>query len=152
MHYTATDRRTPTRRDLLWVRPVVSGGIRAPTLLFERPVIADATMTALHAALTGLQQRSQVTADNIANIDTPGYLAGRVDFESTLRSELASGQTATGGQSLVTQSTDPTQMNGNNVNLDTETTIATETGLRYQLALNALDGKYSLLRSALRTS
>jgi len=115
-------------------------------------VIADATMTALHAALTGLQQRSEVTANNIANIDTPGYLAGRVDFESTLRDELANGQTATVGSSAVSQSTDPTNMSGNNVNLDTETTIATETGLRYQLAINALDGKYSLLRSALRTS
>jgi flagellar basal-body rod protein FlgB len=47
---------------------------------------------------------------------------------------------------------DPTRTDGNNVNLDTETVIATETGLRYQLALNALDGKYNLLRSALRTS
>jgi len=114
-------------------------------------VIADATMTALHAALTGLNQRAKVTADNIANIDTPGFMAGRVDFEDTLRSQLASGQTATVGPSAVTQSTDPTNTNGNNVNLDTETTIATETGLRYQLAINALDGKYSLLRSALRT-
>jgi len=115
-------------------------------------VITDATMTALHAALTGLQQRQEVTADNIANIDTPGYLAGRVDFESTLRSELANGQSAMVGDSAVRQSTDPTRTNGNNVNLDTETTIATETGLRYQLALNALNGKYDLLRSALRTS
>jgi flagellar basal-body rod protein FlgB len=115
-------------------------------------VIADSTTTALHAALSGLQQRAAVTANNIANVDTPGYLAGRVDFESTLRDQLANGEAATGGQSAVTQSTDPTTMTGNNVNLDTETTIATETGLRYQLALNALDGKYSLLRSALRTS
>lgn len=38
------------------------------------------------------------------------------------------------------------------MNLDSETVIATETGLRYQLALNALDGKYGLLRSALRTA
>jgi len=115
-------------------------------------VIADATMTALHAALTGLNQRAKATADNIANVDTPGFLASRVSFESTLRSQLVDGQTPTVGQSAVTQSTDPTRLNGNNVNLDTETTIATETGLRYQLAINALDGKYSLLRSALRTS
>jgi flagellar basal-body rod protein FlgB len=114
-------------------------------------VIADATMTALHAALTGLNQRAKVTADNIANIDTPGFLAGRVSFESTLRSELANGEAATPQQSAVSQSTDPTNTNGNNVNLDTETTMATETGLRYQLAINALDGKYGLLRSALRT-
>jgi flagellar basal-body rod protein FlgB len=115
-------------------------------------VITDATMTALHSALSGLQQRQRVTADNIANIQTPGYLAHRTDFESVLKSELASGERPVVGQSAVTQSLDPTRMDGNNVNLDTETTIAAETGLRYQLALNALDGKYSVLRSALRTS
>ena len=115
-------------------------------------MITDATMTALHAALSGLQQRQRVTADNIANIQTPGYLASRTDFESALKSELANGERPGVGRGTVAQSMDPTRMDGNNVNLDTETTIATETGLRYQLALNALDGKYSLLRSALRTS
>ena len=115
-------------------------------------MITDATMTALHAALTGLQQRQRVTADNIANIQTPGYLASRTDFESALKSELANGERPVVGRSAVSQSLDPTRMDGNNVSLDTETTIATETGLRYQLALNALDGKYNLLRSALRTS
>ena len=115
-------------------------------------MITDSTMTALHASLTGLQQRQRVTADNIANVQTPGFLAGRVDFESTLRSEIANGETAVASQSTVTRSMDPTRTDGNNVNLDTETEISTETGLRYQLALSALDGKYSLLRSALRTS
>jgi flagellar basal-body rod protein FlgB len=42
-------------------------------------------------------------------------------------------------------------MDGNNVSLDNETMIATETGLRYQLALNALNGKYDGLRTAMRT-
>jgi flagellar basal-body rod protein FlgB len=115
-------------------------------------VITDSTMTALHASLTGLQQRQRVTADNIANIQTPGFLAGRVDFESTLHREITDGETPVIGQSSVTRSMDPTRTDGNNVNLDAETVIQTETGLRYQLALNALDGKYALLRSALRTS
>jgi flagellar basal-body rod protein FlgB len=114
-------------------------------------VIGDVTMTTLHAALSGLAQRQRVTNDNISNINTPGYLAGRTDFESTLRSELTSGQTPsiTGGS--IARSLEPTNTNGNNVNLDRETVTATETGLRYQLALNALDGKYGLLRSSLRT-
>jgi flagellar basal-body rod protein FlgB len=115
-------------------------------------VITDSTMSALHVALSGLAQRQRVTADNIANVQTPGFLAGRVDFESTLRSEIANGETAVASQSEVTRSMDPTRTDGNNVNLDTETVMQTETGLRYQLALNALDGKYALLRSALRTS
>jgi len=115
-------------------------------------MITDSTMTALHSALDGLAQRQRVTSDNIANINTPGYLAGRVDFESTLKNEMANGQTPTGGESTTLRSSDPTNTNGNNVNLDTETVIQTETGLRYQLAINALNGKYDLLRSALKTS
>ena len=115
-------------------------------------MITDTTMTALHSALDGLAQRQRVTANNIANIDTPGYLAGRTDFESALSSELASGEAPTSSSSAVTRSSDPTRTDGNNVNLDTETTIQTETGLRYQLAINALNGKYDLLRSALKTS
>ena len=113
---------------------------------------ADVTMTALHAALTGLAERQRVTADNIANVNTPGFLAGRTDFESALSGALRDGKAPTISGGTVVRSLEPTNTNGNNVNLDSETVIATETGLRYQLALNALDGKYSVLRTALRTA
>jgi flagellar basal-body rod protein FlgB len=114
-------------------------------------VIGDVTSSALKAALDGLAQRQRVTADNIANINTPGFLAGRVDFESSLRGAIAGGQHPASANALVARSLEPTNTNGNNVNLDSETILATETGLRYQLALNALDGKYDQLRTALRT-
>ena len=115
-------------------------------------LVADTTMTALHAALSGLAQRQRVTADNIANVNTPGFLAGRTDFESALKAQLASGETPTVSGGTTVRSLEPTTSNGNNVNLDEEEVISAQTGLRYQLALNALDGKYSLLRSALKTS
>jgi flagellar basal-body rod protein FlgB len=114
-------------------------------------MIGDVTPAALHAALSGLAQRQRVTADNIANVNTPGFLAGRVDFETSLRGALSGGQTPAINGGSVLRSLEPTNTNGNNVNLDAETVIATETGLRYQLALSALDGKYSSLRTALRT-
>ena len=114
-------------------------------------LIGDTTSATLHAALSGLAQRQRVTADNIANIQTPGFLAGRVDFESSLKGALRNGETPATNGAYTARSLDPTNTNGNNVNLDQETVIATETGLRYQLALNALDGKYNVLRSALRT-
>ena len=116
------------------------------------PVIGDVTSSALKAALDGLAQRQRVTADNIANINTPGFLAGRVDFESSLRGAIANGEHPASAVSVVARSLEPTNVNGNNVNLDSETVSATETGLRYQLALNALDGKYNTLRTALRTA
>ncbi len=115
-------------------------------------MIGDVTSTALHSALNGLAQRQRVTADNIANLQTPGFLAGRVDFETGLRGALTSGSTQTAAGGTVRRSMEPTRMDGNNVNLDAETVIATETGLRYQLALNALDGKYNVMRTALRTA
>ena len=115
-------------------------------------VIGDVTSSALKAALDGLAQRQRVTADNIANINTPGFLAGRVDFESSLRGAIANGENPASAVSVVARSLEPTNVNGNNVNLDSETVSATETGLRYQLALNALDGTYNTLRTALRTA
>ena len=114
-------------------------------------VIGDVTSSALKAALDGLAQRQRATADNIANVNTPGFLAGRVDFESSLRGALANGENPASAMAVVARSLEPTNTNGNNVNLDSETIIATETGLRYQLALNALDGKYDVMRTALRT-
>jgi flagellar basal-body rod protein FlgB len=114
-------------------------------------MIGDVTMSALHSALDGLAMRQRVTADNIANIQTPGFLAGRVDFESSLRGAISGGEDPAAARGTVARSLEPTNTNGNNVNLDAETVIATETGLRYQLALNALDGKYNSLRTALRT-
>jgi flagellar basal-body rod protein FlgB len=115
-------------------------------------MIGDVTSTALHAALTGLAERQRVTADNIANLQTPGFLAGRVDFESALRGALTDGETPAISPGTIARSLQPTRTDGNNVNLDQETFIATETGLRYQLALNALDGKYNVMRTALRTT
>lgn len=113
-------------------------------------MITDTTMSVLHASMDGLAERSRVTADNIANIQTPGFLAGRTDFESALRSSIAAGQEPALGGGTVVRSLDPTRLDGNNVNLDAETVIATETGLRYELSTRAMGDKFNLVREALR--
>jgi flagellar basal-body rod protein FlgB len=115
--------------------------------------MSDALMgvmgTVLHSTLRGLASRQRATADNVANIQTPGFLATRVDFESSLRDALAAGSdpdvTAVPGTSG-----GATRLDGNNVNLDEETLLDEETGLRYQLALRAFDDRFGLLRTALR--
>lgn len=112
--------------------------------------ITDTTMSVLHSALSGLAQRSRVTADNIANVQTPGFLSGRTDFESALRGSLAAGETPAVNGGTVVRSMDPTRLDGNNVNLDAETVIATETGLRYELGTRAMGDKFNLIRDALR--
>lgn len=111
----------------------------------------DVTTSALHAALRGLAARQRVIADNVANIETPQFLAGRVDFEASLADALAEGADPLRTvEPSIGRSLAPTGPNGNNVSLDHETLSATETNLRYQLVSNAVSDKFRLLRTAIK--
>ncbi|MDQ1520114.1 MAG: flagellar basal-body rod protein FlgB [Actinomycetota bacterium] len=106
-------------------------------------------MRAIQSELDGLSARQRIIAQNVANADTPGYLAGKVDFEASLRSAVANGvpeQT----QVSTHMSLDPTNVNGNNVNIDDENISLIETGLRYQLATEAMNAKFRILRSSMQ--
>jgi flagellar basal-body rod protein FlgB len=109
----------------------------------------DVTMTALHSALRGLSTRQRVISDNVANIQTPGFRAGRVEFESTLAEALADGESAAVDASL-TRSNAATRLDGNNVNLDDETMAMLETTMRYELTVRAMSEKFALLRTAIK--
>jgi flagellar basal-body rod protein FlgB len=111
--------------------------------------IGDVTMSALHTALSGLSLRQRTIADNIANIQTPNFLAGKVDFESSLRNAVENGQDPSGATPNLARSLEPTRLDGNNVNLDEETLSMSETGLRYSLAVQAVNAKFSRLRMAI---
>ena len=108
----------------------------------------DITTDTLHSAMRGLAARQRVIADNIANIDTPGFLAGRVDFETALRDAVTQGEPGD-VRPASARSLAPTGVNGNNVNLDEETLANIDTGLRYQLVVEAMNAKFSLLRTAI---
>ena len=114
----------------------------------------DVTMTAIRSALSGLAARQRAIADNVANINTPGFLAGRVEFEDALRSAVADGSVVAGGgiRPTLATSLEPTRTDGNNVNLDRETLLNVDTGLRYSLLLRAADQQFSELRAALRNA
>jgi flagellar basal-body rod protein FlgB len=109
----------------------------------------DVTMTALQSALRGLSTRQRVIADNVANIQTPGFRAGRVDFESALSAALDGGETPAVDASL-SRSNAPTRLDGNNVNLDDETIAGLDTAMRYELTVRAMSEKFALLRTAIR--
>ena len=51
----------------------------------------DSTGSALYAALNGLAARQRVIANNVANVETPGFIAGRVPFEDSLRAAIEGG-------------------------------------------------------------
>ncbi|WP_411720324.1 flagellar basal body rod protein FlgB [Mycetocola sp.] len=106
--------------------------------------------TALSSALDGLSLRQRAIANNIANVNTPGYTAQRVSFEDALAESVRSGSGA--AAAVIQRSLEPTDLQGNNVNLDTETLSNIDTVLRYQFAARAVEGTFSSVRSAMRTS
>jgi flagellar basal-body rod protein FlgB len=110
--------------------------------------ISDVTMDTIYQAMNGLAARQRVIADNIANIQTPGFQAGRVDFETSLRQAIGAGDpNATSVD--VAKSGDPSRQDGNNVNLDDETLSLTDTNLRYQTMVEAMNTKFRLLRTSM---
>lgn len=116
----------------------------------DRTVFDSVSFVAMNSALDGLSMRQRVIADNVANLQTPGYQAKRVSFEAALADAVRQGTGA--ARASVARSLEPTREDGNNVNLDTETLLNIETNLRYELATRAIDGTFSKLRTAMRTS
>ncbi|MFS0713212.1 flagellar basal body protein [Microbacterium sp. 2P01SA-2] len=113
-------------------------------------MLESVTTTALTSALSGLAERQRAIADNIANVNTSGYRAKVVSFESALARSVERGDGAV--TATVRESTAATRLNGNNVNLDTETLANIEAVLRYQFAAQAVGGTFSSMQTAMRTS
>ncbi len=134
-------------------------------------IVNDPTLKILAYALDGLSTRQKAIANNVANVDTPGYKAERVQFEDQLQAALRQNDSS-GGLPLKTTDTrhlghvapfEPrgititTQNNtmrndGNSVDIDLEMTELAETTVRFQ-ALSQLTGmKISLLKNIIRES
>ena len=110
----------------------------------------DLTYSAMRVALTGLAARQNAIANNIANVETPGYRAQKVKFEDALHSAIANRGSVAGVTHSTLTSLEPTRLNGNNVNLDQETLSHIDTTMRYQLAIRMVDGRYNGLREAIK--
>ncbi len=107
-----------------------------------------------------LWSKQQVTLNNIANGETPGYKARYVTFEDEFRKRLLAGREGTSkdiGEAIrssrhYTHETrdESARMDGNNVNMDVENVELARTTLQYQYQLNALNSEVSRLRTVIK--
>jgi len=115
--------------------------------------VTDAVSQVLASALDGVALRQRVTADNIANVDTPGFRASSVDFETQLKAAISDGSfTEERGLDSVTATTVPTDTpvgaNGNNVDLRKETMAAVQSQFQYQILTRAVTERFDLVKTA----
>ncbi len=124
--------------------------------MFERPeILTLASSLAAHAA-----ERQVLVAENVANADTPGYIAKDVgDFATVYQSKGDLGLTQTRPGHLGRTDSSFTAVassagaemspNGNSVSLETEMVKSAEVQQEHNLAIAVYDKSLEILRASL---
>lgn len=110
--------------------------------------MTDAISSAIQLALHGLADRQHVTENNIANVQTPGFIAQSTDFETSLKKAL-NGDSEVAVNPVHLNTTAPTTLSGNNVDFDNESVTAIDTELRYKAMIEAMTAKFNILKSSI---
>ena len=127
-------------------------------------IFSDDALNAATTAMTGLSRRQEAIGNNIANVDTPGYKAQTVDFESAIKQALNKSEalplrTTNAAHLDAASQTDSIQMmnraggtmraDQNNVDIDTELSDMTATGLRYETLTQITSKRLQLFKDLL---
>jgi len=100
----------------------------------------------LQFSLDSLVQQQQAIANNIANVNTPGYQATEVTFASSLAAAMGTGGTA---EARTVPEGLPSATDGNNVSLATEMTLMQKNSLMSETVDNALSDQFTVLSDAI---
>ena len=98
--------------------------------------------------LTSAQMK--LTAGNMANVDTPGFRTKDVNFQSAMRQVMDEGNTfrlEPVAQEVIGL---PERPDGNNVSIDRESMLLSQTQLQFQLGVQLVKSQFHTLYSAMR--
>lgn len=128
-------------------------------------MIGDSPTSAiLQKALDGTWQRQRAIANNIANHETPGYKAIRVNFEDSLEKEIKKLENGVPTKEKITESIETlknseisvysdystsNRADGNNVDMDLENIEMAKTQIQYQYLTRSMTDMFARLRYAI---
>jgi len=128
-------------------------------------MIGDSITSAiLQKALDGTWQRQRAITNNIANHETPGYKAIKVDFENSLDQEIRKLENSIPTKEKIIESIETlkdseinvfsdnstsNRADGNNVDLDLENIEMAKTQIQYQYLTRSMTDMFSRLRYAI---
>lgn len=117
----------------------------------------DRTVSLMQDRLNLNALNQKVVAANVANINTPRYVAKRLSFEDALKESLEENavslvKTSPGHRdpsSVEEIMKQPEVVETGSVDLDTEMVLLAHNSVEYQFILTMLNKKFSLLRTAI---
>ena len=117
----------------------------------------------LQAALSGLAARQRTIANNVANVDTPGFKASEVNFEALLNQAVSRAGSGSNPGTPVNQSALDAQMrtptlidststraDGNNVDIDQQMELLSEANLNYSALTQVMSTRLGILRGVIK--
>jgi flagellar basal-body rod protein FlgB len=115
--------------------------------------ITSSMNDALGRYLDLTSQQMQMTASNMANVDTPGYKTQGFDFEQEFARQLNDTAGAAGleGTQVSAQDVDGlvARPDGNNVSMDREGLQLAKAQMQFKLGVQLLKGEFSSVMSAI---
>ena len=114
-------------------------------------------ISTLESYLTLTTSREQAISSNMANVDTPGYHTRDINFDGELKRAM-SGVLTSSEDGIATAQMNPVvqevpglleRPDGNNVNLDREGLLMSETQLQYQIGVQLIKHQFHQILSAI---
>jgi flagellar basal-body rod protein FlgB len=93
--------------------------------------------------------RHRVIAQNVANVNTPGYRRRAVEFEADLAKALAAPAGTAHVKPKVVIEDGPERVDGNTVDVDREMSALGKNALLYQAAATIMQSRVASLRAAI---
>jgi flagellar basal-body rod protein FlgB len=107
------------------------------------------SIQALQGYLKVVSDRQQLIVSNMANIDTPGYHTKDLDFQASIRQAMNENGMQMEPVSRELQGL-PERPDGNNVNIDRESLLLSQTQLQNQIGVQLVKGAFSQLLTAIK--
>jgi len=104
----------------------------------------------LQGYLQVTQNRQQVVAANMANVDTPGYQTRDINFQQAMQSVMNQGNGPQMEMASLSVEGLPERPDGNNVNIDRESMVLSEAQLQYQMGVQLIKEQFHELLTAIK--
>ena len=113
----------------------------------------DTVHLALERAIQGSSLRHQAIAQNLANVNTPGYRRQDVDFHSALQAAMPGGTEAVAATPIAAavDPAAPMRADGNSVDVDSEAANLAKNALEYEALAQVLRARGDIIEIALGT-